>query len=197
MPANQDSFTEGEPAVEPVLATDVQTYGRIFETVDTALITLMAKAARKIVERMLNRATINRTIVAYWRTWPRQLLLPLAPISAITTVKYYDSAEALQTWAATEYDADLNIDPKSIQLSYGKSYPSVYSRPDAIQVTYVAGYGAAASDVPITLKMAIEAVALDLYEQRGLDGKPAETRPWKAQTQAVLNLLNAERRSIV
>jgi uncharacterized phiE125 gp8 family phage protein len=179
----QTAIAESDPGTEPVSADNVQDYGRIYETADETLLTsFLIPTARRMVEKMTNRATTNRSVVAYWDKWPdttdqdeSALILPRSPVAAITSVKYYDEDETLTTWSSSEYDADLNRTPARITLAYGESYPTVYDRPDTIQVSYTAGYGTSASDVPASLRVAIMALTLAIYEHREMS------------TEAVLN----------
>jgi hypothetical protein len=59
-----------------------------------------------------------------------------------------------------------------VQRSYVGTWPSVYPRPDAVQITYTAGYSStsspfnAASGVPAAVKSAILLTIGDLYENR-------------------------------
>ena len=96
-----------------------------------------------------------------------QIFLPKAPISSDSSVTYYDSDNASQTWDAANYTV---INPENqkgfIEVAEGKDYPSLYSRGDAITITFVSGYGAAASDVPETIKQAVLLIIGNLYEKR-------------------------------
>jgi len=194
---NYDSFSKGEPAAEPVTTAEIQEYCRILETQDATLVAALGIAARDAIEGLTNRLLINTTVVAYWRKFPKALVLPFAPVSSITSVKYYDADNDIQTLAATEYDTDLNHDPAYICPAYGKTWPDIYSRPDAVQVTYVVGYGATGDDVPEALKVAVKAAALDIYEFRGLTNEASDTRAWSLDNAAIHRLVNSYKREYV
>ena len=96
-----------------------------------------------------------------------QIVLPKAPISSVSHIKYYDSDNALQTWADTNYNLIKPENQKGfVELVDGKDFPSIYTRGDAIKITFVSGYGSSASDVPEPIKQAVLLIIGSLYEKR-------------------------------
>lgn len=164
-----------EPATEPVSFSDFEGYARDIPSADETLAGDMLVAARQQIEAMTGRALINRTLEVYWDRWPgkdpgwvRALYLPQSPAASVTSIQYYSTSNVLTTWDSDSYHADINSEPARITLAYGESFPTIRDRANAIVVTYVAGYGAAATAVPKALRMAVMAAALDLYERRDL-----------------------------
>ena len=93
--------------------------------------------------------------------------MPKAPISSVSHIKYYDSDNALQTWADTNYNLIKPENQKGfVELVDGKDFPSIYTRGDAIKITFVSGYGSSASDVPEPIKQAVLLIIGSLYEKR-------------------------------
>jgi uncharacterized phiE125 gp8 family phage protein len=82
--------------------------------------------------------------------------LTLGPVSSITHIKYYDTDNALQTLSSSVYRLQKRNGTAYVELIEGQSWPSVYSRDDAVIITYVCGYGAASSDVPADIRAAIK-----------------------------------------
>lgn len=167
------AIVQGAPAVEPATAAEVLTFGRIDDSDESTFIDGLIVAARESIEAMTGRALINRTVTAYFDDWPdktaqhdAEIWLPLSPVSAIASVKYYDASNVLQTWAATNYDTDFRGAIPRITLGYGKTWPTLRSRTNAVIVEFTAGYGAAASSVPRALRLAVQAAAVSLYERR-------------------------------
>ena len=72
------------------------------------------------------------------------------PVLSVTSVKYYDASNALQTLASSYYRlhqqsetaAELGWDDTTFTT------PSLYDRDDAVQITYAVGY----ATVPATAK---------------------------------------------
>lgn len=63
------------------------------------------------------------------------------PVQSITSVKYRDSANALQAVDAADYYLTDDF-PPHLMFVTGWSAPTLYARPDAIRVEYIAGYAA-------------------------------------------------------
>tara|TARA_R100000329_G_scaffold146597_1_gene133261 strand:- start:654 stop:1313 length:660 start_codon:yes stop_codon:yes gene_type:complete len=96
-----------------------------------------------------------------------QIVLPKAPVSSVTHIKYYDSNNSLQTWSDTNYNLVKPENQKGfVELVDGKDFPSLFNRADAIKITFVSGYGSSASDVPETIKQAVLLIIGSLYEKR-------------------------------
>lgn len=81
------------------------------------------------------------------------------------TLKYYDTDNALQTLATSEYDVDITTEPGRVLRAFSKTWPATYDRPDAVQVTFVAGYATAAL-VPAIAKHAIKLTLSHYFENR-------------------------------
>lgn len=96
------------------------------------------------------------------------LRLPLGPVKAngIVDVKYFDLANVSQTLDAGTYQVLVDHAGRPhVVLRSGQAWPSTFARPDAVSITFKAGYGAAA-DVPAAIKSAILLHVGHLYENR-------------------------------
>jgi uncharacterized phiE125 gp8 family phage protein len=157
------------PASEPVTVAELKTHARIDLSDDDTLLGLYITSAREWVEQHLERSLIDQTFVLYLDAVPvgQYLELPFPKLDSITHIKYYDSTDTLQTWASSNYRADTVSPVGRVTLKNGISWPSLITdRTDALQITYVAGYGSAASSVPESLKTAIKLLATHWYENR-------------------------------
>jgi hypothetical protein len=94
-----------------------------------------------------------------------EILLPCGPVQSVTSVVYVDTAGVSQTLVVTtDYVVDTSAEPARIYPAYGCSWPSARSQPNAITVTYVAGYGLAGANVPEPLLDAMYLLIGDGYE---------------------------------
>lgn len=114
------------------------------------------------------RALINQT----WRADLAEfdadvpIRLPLVPVSSISGILYYDGDGAQQTLDTSVYTLlDDEFGPY-VALKVDQEWPGTYERVDAVRVTFVAGYGAAASDVPAAMRHAILLMVGHWYENR-------------------------------
>lgn len=79
----------------------------------------------------------------------------VAPLASVTSIAYLDGAGASQTLATSVYSVDTDRRPGQIWLKYGQSWPATRAEPNAVTITYTAGYGAAATAIPGLAQQAI------------------------------------------
>lgn len=132
-------------------------------------ISSLIKAARIYCETVTGRAFITRTLVYKLDAFPScesEIRLPRPNLLSVASVQYIDTNGDTQTFSSSDYSVDTASLPGRIILGYGESWPSTRSQPNAVTITYTAGYGPARSDVPETIKAAIKLKLADLYENR-------------------------------
>ncbi len=135
---------------------------------DTWLTTTIVEA-RQALERSLNRAFVNQTWELALDAWPDAdfIELPYPPLSTVSSVTYYDTAQAPATFSSGDYIVDTYSEPGGIVLGYGKVWPSIQLRPvNGVVVRYVAGHGATASAVPERYRKGVLMLCGHLYEHR-------------------------------
>lgn len=156
-----------DPASEPVSLVEAKAQLRVDNTVEDSLILHLITVARRKVEQETGRLLISQTVKAYWEKWPPSgiLHLPLYPAAAITNVKYIDEDGTLQTWASTNYTADLVGMTPRIVPAPDVDLPGIGDYPNSVQVTYTVGATVPAS-VPAELKHAILVTLSMLFENR-------------------------------
>lgn len=115
---------------------------------------------------ILGRALVEQTWRQDFPAFCDRLRLPLGPVQSIASIKYFDADEAEQTVPAETYALVTDGLGARIDLVSGADWPSpVYDRADAVRITFVAGYGAAAA-VPAPIRQAALLYAAHLYEHR-------------------------------
>jgi hypothetical protein len=179
------------PTLEPVTLDQAKAQCRVDGDDDDSLILLYIQAAREYAEARLGRAILEQT----WRFsrssfYPRRfgrhglyalgsvsceefyfhlpsILLPKPSLIAVLSIQYLDPTGALQTLDPSQYAADADAEPARIVPAPGCCWPAtLWHRPDAVQVTYTAGYGATAADVPASVQLAILGLTAHWYENR-------------------------------
>lgn len=134
------------PAVEPVSLADVKTYLRIDHTDDDSFLNDLIEAARDAAETYLRRSLITQTwVLTYDENIPFHVDLPHGPVQSITSVV----AEAEDTSTVSVNSAAYKLLANDVLRVEG------YVSSHKIHVTYVAGYGDAASDVPAPIRQGI------------------------------------------
>ncbi len=102
---------------------------------------------------ILGRALVTQTWRQDFGWFCSKNRLPLEPVQSIIGVTYYDGSNVQQTLATSVYQMLTDARGTYVTLKPDQSWPSTYSRPDAISITAVYGYGAA-SAVPQAIKQA-------------------------------------------
>lgn len=122
---------------------------------------------------VLGRCLVNETWRQDFSDWLASgvLRLPFPDVSGVT-VKYYDADNVEQTVASSLYETLEDSRGAYVRFLDGFTSPTVYDdRSDGVQVTLVAGYGAAGSDVPAAIRAAVLLLVGHYYENREAVGE--------------------------
>lgn len=150
------------PSVEPITVEDIAKVNlKLDGTTDDILLNIWIQAAREMVEERTGRSLVTQTRKIELDYFPSsgEVELLYGPVQSIV-ITYYDDNNALQTLSSAEYW--LHND----KVTVDDSWPSTYDRPGAVILTYVAGYGSSATDVPYQLRSAVLMRLAHLYEHR-------------------------------
>lgn len=120
------------------------------------------------VDGILGRCLITQTWSEQFNGFPASdvLRLALAPLQAVSSIEYYDGDDNLQTMDVADYAAHNRPGYGYVKLGRDASWPSTSDRDDAVKVTYIAGYGDDAADVPPTIRHAAKMLLGEYYEIR-------------------------------
>ncbi len=157
------------PAVDPVSWEDADSHLRLDgDTSEQTLVEAYIAAATAQLDGwtgILGRALITQTWRQDFDGFAHCMRLPLAPVQSISEITYYDSDNASQTLATSVYQLFTDMRSPLIGLKPDQTWPGTYTRPDAVSVTFVAGYGDAA-DVPRPIRQAILLTIGTWFENR-------------------------------
>lgn len=150
----------GVDLVEPITLAAAKSHLRVVYDDDDADITAMITAARQIAEGRLNRTLVQRQLVAAFPHfyWGLPLLKP--PLISVDSVGYMDADGAMQSFDG--FYVNEFTTPARVELD--GTAPQVRTRPDAVRVTYTAGY--ADGDIPAPIISWMLLVIGTLYEHR-------------------------------
>ena len=90
--------------------------------------------------------------------------LPRSPCVSVDSITYYDVNGNIQTFAPASYILDNKSEPARISPATGSYWPSVQWRPNAVSITFTAGYGTTADKVPAKFRMAIASCVGHWYD---------------------------------
>jgi len=120
-------------------------------TTDDPWITMMIRSATKSAEAITRKTMLTASLTYVLDGWTAVIYLPKSPVQSVTSITYVDENGTTQTLASDQYRTDFVSEPARITPAYDVTWPTVRSVTNAVTVTYVAGYGAAA-DVPAGIK---------------------------------------------
>lgn len=158
------------PALEPVTLQAAKTHCRVVISDDDALLTTLIAAAR----RKFEEATYRQLLTAKWklsidRFPPGRglILLPRPPLQSVTEIRYTAISGVSTVLDPARYQVSGSREPARIIPAPGQIWPIVaWQTADAVQITYTAGYGAIASDVPELIVAGIKLLIGAWYEHR-------------------------------
>jgi uncharacterized phiE125 gp8 family phage protein len=157
-----------EPSSEPVTLTEVKAQCHIDGTDFDTELNIYIKAARVFVEEYCGIKLVAQTCVLRCSSFCDFVDLPIAPISAVSSITYLDSSGVEQTLSTDVYEAVLiGLDP-TIRLKINQSWPSIRCVSDAIRVTVSTGY----STVPEPIRAAIMLLVSAWNDSRSVGPAP-------------------------
>ena len=154
------------PTMQPISLSEAKLQLTVSSEEEENRISALVKSATSWVEAYLRRQLISATYDLILDEFPKVIYIEKSPITVITSIKYYDGSNVLQTLSASYYNADIDSEPARIQEAYGYTWPDTYDRFGAVQIRFTAGYANAAS-VPDTIKDGIYLLLTHLFDNRG------------------------------
>ena len=171
------------PAAEPVSLAEARAWLRVDTNDEDSVIASLISAARMLVESATRRALVTqgwRMTLDAWPasggdgSWsvlatrpgpaPSEIVIPLAPVQAISTVLVYDAAGQPQTLGAATWR--LVGAPERARLLFAAQPPQPAAPAAGIEIDLVAGYGDP-PDTPAALRHAILALVSWWFDNRG------------------------------
>jgi uncharacterized phiE125 gp8 family phage protein len=169
------------PSAEPISVAEAKAHCRVDSDAEDTLIASLILAARMHIERSLDVALIEQSWSLYLDAWPDRhfVRLPLAPVVSLDAVRLYSPT-----------DTNITLDPSLFFLDSAGSRPRLVRRDaqawplpgrpaNGIEIAFTAGYGPAADDVPMPIRLAIKMLVAHWYEAREpvLPGEDANALP--------------------
>lgn len=153
------------PDHEPLTMGEARAHLRLDGNDDDATVLALIMAARAQIEAMTGRSLITRTLRAHFDGFAAPLWLPRAPVSAVSSISYVDQAGEMQTLAADRYQVVAGEWSPAVYPAYGVSWPGTRPQPEAVSITYVAGYGTI-NAIPAPIKAAMLLLVGHLFQNR-------------------------------
>jgi uncharacterized phiE125 gp8 family phage protein len=169
------------PSVELLTLAEAKAHLRFSSSSKDTEIQRMVKAFRQNIERYLKRALITQEWKVYYNCWDNELLIPFGnlqlrdaaagppAVEKRPLINYYDINGDQQTLEEDDfYWVDNKQDPARILRKYDAVYPELeYGRPNAIEITFLCGYGDTAADVPEDIIHGLKVLLTNYFENPG------------------------------
>lgn len=146
----------------PIDLATAKKWLRVTHALEDDVITAVYTSVIETLERMTNRKLSTQTWRIYLDDFPRcdsvdfnqsayrnltevsSIELPFTPIQSLTSIKYYDQDNNLQTLNSTNYEVDDKKEPSTIYLNqYNAGYwPNTRTKPNAVIIEGVFGHKA-------------------------------------------------------
>jgi uncharacterized phiE125 gp8 family phage protein len=161
------------PAVEPWRAADAEVglALKLDGGHDAAYVDLCIAAARRHFERVTGLCLINQVWTASFDALPegREIAVPRAPIVSVASVTWLNDQSVSATINAGDYavgGVGHGGTFGRIRLRTWADWPGLGDVPDALRITFTAGFGTAANDVPQDIRLGLLQLVAWWYEQR-------------------------------
>lgn len=190
-------------AATPIALADLKTYMGIkaADTNKDADLTRIIYTATERCEAYTGRAFINRTYTLWldgfpaappspgepiegvhqvpWNTWlsaKKFIILQRPPLVSVTHLKTYNTSDVDSTMSASDYFVDTKTEPGRLSLNDSATWPTTYLRPiNGIEIEYIAGYGAAESNIPDGIQEALFQMSRLLFKVKTKDFNENDT----------------------
>ncbi len=158
-------ITTVAPAEEPVSLEEAKAWLRVDHGDEDAQIAALIAAARQAVEnstksRLITQAVRLEAAEFHYLAKPR-----IGPIQN-AELRYIDVAGDEQTMPADDWRLIGGPLAPRVELVDGRHWPDVARRGDAVRLDAVVGYGDTGEDVPGNIRLAIQMLVTNWYDNR-------------------------------
>lgn len=154
----------------PVSLDAARRNSRIDTTDEDQRLTELIRAASAYVQKHTDTALITQALSWQLDRFPvktRPLYLPVWPVQSLTSVTYIDANNATQSIDLATISTRLPARGFArIARARWEDWPSTLDTPDAVEIRFVAGFGATEASVPEEFKQAILLLVSHWFENR-------------------------------
>jgi len=176
------------PVLEPITLQEAKDWIRYEDSLQNDAITSLIKTARREVEAWTNVILIDSVYEYYVNRFTNKIKFPISTVqSSGLVVTYQDTADVEQTVDSSVYGLDnVSAINELFEKVNGAQWPcDVIQEPNAVKISFTAGFGALQSDVPDDAKTVIKLMVSYMFINR----ESYDLQEFK-KTPAVENLLN-------
>lgn len=154
--------------VQVLTESEVRSYLKIDNDDESDIINLIINSSIDFTEQFLRRTIKQKTLLVSLDSFPvNEIKLPYSPVVSISSVKYYDDNNTLNTINSSEYIFVQNKLPCEIVLRSPYTWPVPGDRSSAVEIEYIAGL----SDIKLlhpTIKQGLLLLCSHFYNNRDI-----------------------------
>ena len=156
------------PALEPLSLAEAKAHLRIDQTLEDALIQSLIITSRLHIEAALGLALITQSWLFFVDRWPKaqRLVMPIRPIQAVASVRLWNIDGTSVTLPPSAFFLDGQGLPARLVWQGSSPLADPGRTVNGIEVAFTAGFGAAPTDVPATIRQALLLLVAHWYENR-------------------------------
>jgi len=153
------------PAEYAVTRAEASLFMRYTGSLQNDVIDSLIIAAQKYCELWINRAVVSTTYEYYFDNFSTEMCLPIGNSTSITSIYYKNQSDSYTLLSTDVYQLDNKSLINKIINKYNQEFPEIDTVPNAVKVTFVAGWANAAA-VPASIKTAIKIMVAQMFEHR-------------------------------
>ncbi|HCZ17770.1 MAG TPA: hypothetical protein DHV85_25000 [Candidatus Accumulibacter sp.] len=165
------------PTAEPVTLAEAKLHCRVDGTDDDTRITAFISAARHLAEQKTGRAFSPQTWELVLDAFPAEIEVTIGPLTAVSSIKYLDTAGAEQTLAGAAYVVDADHLPARIVPATGYAWPGTAALPSAVRVRFTCGHAVSDGDLIALKQWMLIAVATWVRHAEAVDSANLSALP--------------------
>jgi uncharacterized phiE125 gp8 family phage protein len=168
-------YTSVAATAWPVTLAECKAHLNVSHATDDEYIEGLIKAATATLEARTRRCFVHQTRTLKMDSFydgryvhGRRIFPDRSPIanSSGVAISYVDSVGTTTTLPTSEYRVNYQERPGNISEAYNETWPDTRVQSQAVTVTYTAGHGSGAGDIPYNIKLAVQQVVAHWYRNR-------------------------------
>lgn len=177
----------------------VKSWCFVTSTTYDSLLTSLVTAARQYAEARTWRQIIPASYTLYMDKFPisnELIQIWKNPVISISSIKYYDADNVLQTLSSSLYDVDISSEPSRLKPVDGEIWPVTYDRLNAVEIAFTAGYDESDTfhTMPESIALAIELLVSHWFVNRSevvvSDGRSVDTKQIPMAAESLLETVS-------
>ena len=154
------------PALEPVTLAEAKAQLRIEGSAEDAFISSLIVTSRVQIEAALGLALISQTWRLTLDDWPDGVIeLSMRPVQSVHSIEVANGSGGATALAPAGYHVDGRALPPRIILAIDAP-PAPEQSAEGIAITFTAGFGPLAADVPAPIRQALLLLVAHWFENR-------------------------------